>query len=512
MMFKLFKKKKKVEEKVDEFKEDEKIRQDSVDATTEEEILESYPIEEPFAYIRITGSPPRYEVLEPLLTRGEEELLKEIKTRLYEVIDVNLEDIRDPHEFLKEKVLRILKDFSINVKKDVFDKIMYYIYRDFIGYDKLDVLLKDQMIEDISVDGPNIPVYVYHKKYGSIPTNVLFSSDELDSLIYKLAQRAGKHISLANPLLDATLPTGDRLQLTLGSEVTAKGSTITIRKFRRIPFSPIELIDIGTFSIEMMAYLWLAVENGNNIIIAGGTATGKTSALNAIAMFIPPESKIVSIEDTREINLLHENWIPAVTREVGGGKSIDMYELLKAALRQRPEYIIVGEVRGREAYTLFQAMATGHVTFSTIHADSVDAIVRRLTKPPIEVPLILLDNIDIICILRLVKVGVRRVRRCVQLLEVLGVDFDTESLRTNELFRWKPDTFEFSGESKVFTEIMDRLNMTETELSEEFDRRIKVLEWMRRNRITEFKDIAEIIFKYERNPEEIMRRIEDEGG
>jgi len=507
MIFKLFRKKK-VEEKVDE--EVEKIRQYTVDATIEEEILESYPIEEPFAYVRIIGSPPRYEVLEPLLTRGEEELLKEIKTILYEIIDVNFEDIKNPHEFLREKVLKILKDFSINIKKEVFDKIMYYIYRDFIGYDKLDVLLKDQMIEDISVDGPNIPVYVYHKKYGSIPTNVLFNSDELDSLIYKLAQRAGKHISLANPLLDATLPTGDRLQLTLGNEVTAKGSTITIRKFRRIPFSPIELIDIGTFSVEMMAYLWLAVENGNNIIIAGGTAAGKTSALNAIAMFIPPESKIVSIEDTREINLLHENWIPAVTREVGG-KSIDMYELLKAALRQRPEYIIVGEVRGREAYTLFQAMATGHVTFSTIHADTVDAIVRRLTKPPIEVPLILLDNIDIICILRLVKVGARRVRRCVHLLEVLGVDFDTESLRTNELFRWKPDTFEFSGESKVFTEIMDRLNMTEIELTEEFDRRIKILEWMRRNRITEFKDIAEIIFKYERDPEEIMRRIEDEG-
>lgn len=522
MRFKIFrkifrKKKKEIEEKEEveqkvEVEEKEggevkEIREKIVDVN----VIESYPIEEPFVYVRVIGTPPRYEVLEPELTKGESELLKELKTRLYEIIDLRVEEVTNPIEFLKEKVLKILEDFSINLEENELEKIMYYIYRDFVRYDKLDAFLRDPMIEDISVDGPNIPVYIYHRKYGSLPTNVLFDTEELDSLIYKLAQRSGKHISLASPLLDASLPSGDRLQLTLGSEVTSKGSTITIRRFRPIPLSPIELINYGTFSVEMMAYMWMAVENGNNTIIAGGTATGKTSTLNAIAMFIPPESKIVSIEDTREINLLHENWIPAVTKETEeGGKQIDMYELLRAALRQRPEYILVGEVRGREAYTLFQAMATGHVTFSTLHADSVEAVVRRLTKPPIEVPLILLDNIDIICIQRSVKIGVERARRCVQIVEVLDVDFETESLRSNELFRWRPDTFEFSGESKVFTEIMDRQNMNEVELSEEFSRRIKILEWMRKNKMHEFKDMANIIFEYARDPDKVMERIESE--
>ncbi len=511
MMFGFFGRKKKgreIKEKVE--KEDEGSENGVVEAV-ETNVVESYPIEEPFASVRILESPSRYEVLEPVLTGGESELLKELKTRLYEIIDVRVEEVENPEEFLKEKILKILKDFSIRLEDSRLDKILYYVYRDFIRYGKLDVFLRDPMIEDISVDGPNIPVYVYHRRYGSIPTNVSFDEEELDSLIYKLAQRAGKHISLASPLLDASLPSGDRLQLSLGSEVTSKGSTITIRRFRPVPFSPVDLINYGTFSVEMMAYMWMAVENGSNIIIAGGTATGKTSTLNAVAMFIPPESKIVSIEDTREINLLHENWIPAITKETEeGGKQIDMYELLRAALRQRPEYIIVGEVRGREAYTLFQAMATGHVTFSTLHADSVDAVVRRLTKPPIEVPLLLLDNIDIICILRSVKVGLERVRRCVRITEVLDVDFETESLRTNELFTWRPDKFEFSGESKIFSEIMERLNMNEVELSEEFDRRIKVLEWMRKNKMDEFKDMAKIVFEYARNPEKVMKMV-DEG-
>uniref|UniRef100_A0A7C4S6L0 Secretion system protein E n=1 Tax=Geoglobus ahangari TaxID=113653 RepID=A0A7C4S6L0_9EURY len=477
----------------------------------EVEILESYKIDDLVSVRIVAGTPPRYEVIEPELTAGERELIKEIKTRLYEVIDAEPDEIADRESYLRDCVQKILKDFRINIKNERFEKLMYYIYRDLLRYDKLDVFLRDPTIEDISVDGPNVPVYIYHRKYGSMPTNVQFDSEELDALIYKLAQRAGKHISLANPLLDASLPTKDRLQLTLGSEVTARGSTITIRRFREIPLSPIDLINYGTYSVEMMAYMWMAVENGSNIMIAGGTATGKTSTLNAIAMFIPPESKIVTIEDTREINLLHENWIPAVTREGGEGrKEIDMFELLKTALRQRPEYIIVGEIRGREAYTLFQAMATGHATLSTIHADSTDAVVRRLTKPPIDVPIVLLDNIDVLCIQRLVKVGAGRFRRCIQIIEVLDVDFETESLRTNELFRWRAadDKFEFSGESMVFSEIMEKMNIDEDELSEEFNRRVKILEWMRKKNITEFRDIAKILFMYTRDPDKIMEVVE----
>ena len=476
--------------------------------------IERYSVNAPYAEIRIiNSSPPLYEVVEPELSIGEEELLREIKTYLYATIDLSFARVSDHDQFLREKVKALIADLAITLSPQRMDTIMYYVKRDFIGYGKLDPIIRDKMAEDISADGPGIPLYVYHRRYGSIETNVTFDKTDLDAMIYKLAQRGGRHISMAKPLLDASLPTKDRLQLSIGSEITTRGSTFTIRKFKEIPITPIELIDYGTFSVEMIAYLWMAVEHGSNILISGGTASGKTTVLNAISMFIPPESKIVSIEDTREINLLHQNWIPAVTREAEeGGRSIDMFALLRAALRQRPEYILVGEVRGREAYTLFQAMATGHITLSTVHADSADAIVKRLTKPPIDVPLMLLDSLDIIPIQRSVKVGNRRVRKCTQIIEVTGIDFENETLKTNELFSWRPDKFIFSGESNVFVEIMDTLSMDERELSEEFVRRVRILEWMRKEGMSDFESLSKMIFEYSINPGEVEKQIGDEHG
>jgi len=478
----------------------------------EMDVTETYPVNEPYAHIRIIDSaPPLYEVREPELSGGEEELLKEIKTRLYETIAVSFAGVTNPDEFLREKVEALVESLSMEISAERMDKIMYHVRRDFIGYGKLDPIMRDTMAEDISADGPGIPIYVYHRKYGSIETNIVFDKAELDALIYKMAQRAGRHISMAKPLLDASLPNKDRLQLSIGSEITTRGSTFTIRKFKDIPITPIELVNYGTFSVEMFAYLWMAVENGFNILIAGGTATGKTTVLNAVSMFIPPESKVVSIEDTREINLSHQNWIPAVTREAEeGGHSIEMFDLLRAALRQRPEYILVGEVRGKEAYTLFQAMATGHITLSTVHADSADAVVKRLTKAPIDIPLMLLDSLNIIPIQRSVKVGNKRVRRCAQIIEITGIDFDNDTLRTNELFSWRPDDFAFTGESNVFVEIMDKLNMGEKELSEEFARRVRILELMRKKGMNDFQSLSKTIFEYNINPDEVEKRIEDE--
>ena len=473
--------------------------------------LERYPVNEPYAYVTITAtSPPIYKINEVQLTEGEEKLVKEIKAYLYETLDVSFAGQTKPEDFLKEKVGEIIKAFSLerSLGPESMDKIMYYIRRDLIGYGKLDPIIRDKMVEDISVDGPGIPLYVYSRNYGSIEANIRFDTRELDALIYKLAQRASRHISLAKPLLSAALPSKDRLQLSLGSEITTRGSTFTIRKFKEIPLTPIELVNYKTISVEMTAYLWLAVENGFNILISGGAASGKTTFLNAVSMFIPPESKIVSIEDTREINLLHQNWIPTVTREVEEGtRAIEMFDLLKAALRQRPEYVLVGEVRGKEAHTLFQAAASGHVTFSTVHADSAEAIVKRLTKPPINIPLMLLDSLDIIPIQRLMKLGNKKVRRCAQIIEVTGVDFDTGLLKTNELFSWRPDEFKFAGESNVFIEIMDTLNMDEDEISEEFARRVRILDWMRKSGLHDFHSLSKIVFEYSINPEDVERRI-----
>ena len=477
----------------------------------EENYLEKYPVNEPYAYVVITAtSPPLYKVKEVKLTRGETELLKELKTRLYETLDVSLKDVKDAEQILKKKVRELIEEFSLGdaLSNESLDKIMYYLKRDLVGFGKLDPLMHDKMAEDISADGPGIPLFVYHRVYGSIETNIIFDKEELDALIYKLAQRSGRHISLAKPLLDAALPNQDRLQLSMGSEVTARGSTFTIRKFRSVPITPIDLVNYGTFSLEMMAYLWMAVDNGSNILIAGGTASGKTTVLNAIAMFIPPESKIVSIEDTREINLLHKNWIPAVTREVEeGAHGIEMFDLLRSALRQRPEYVLVGEVRGREAHTLFQAMATGHITMSTFHADSAETVVKRLTKQPINVPLMLLDSLDIIPIQKMTKVGNKLARRCTKIVEVTGVDFENETLKTNDLFMWHPDEFEFSGESEVFVKIMDKLNMSEMELGEEFARRRRVLEGLQQRGMSDFQSLNKVLHDYSIDPEATEKKI-----
>ena len=370
------------------------------------EEIDFYPLHEPFAYVEIIREKEsldkRYVLLEMQLSKDEEYLLKFIKETLEGFI-FQTSDLESKGEgkYLSEKVDLIIEEYMLNIDSLTKKKILYYLEKESIGLGKLEVLMKDPNIEDISCDGSGVFLFLYHRRYGSLKSNIQFNDeDELTAFVVKLAQKCGKHISISEPMLDATMPDGSRIQMTLSTEVTTKGSTFTIRKFSEDPFSPPDLIEFHTMSSEMVAYMWLAVENGINALIAGGTAAGKTSTLNALCLFIPRESKIVSIEETREINLPHPNWIPGVVRsgfgEVVGNKvigEIDLYDLMKAALRQRPEYILVGEIRGKEAYVLFQAMATGHTTYSTVHADSAQSLIHRLEGKPIEIPRIMLADI-----------------------------------------------------------------------------------------------------------------------
>ncbi|MEA1866470.1 MAG: type II/IV secretion system ATPase subunit, partial [Euryarchaeota archaeon] len=257
---------------------------------------------------------------------------------------------------LRRKAMELLGYYSIDLNPHSVHKILHFLERNYVGYGKLDAMLRDSHIEDISCDGVGVPVFIYHNVHKNIETNVTFGEEYLNSFVIQLAQRGGKHISIGSPMVNATLPDGSRLQATLGKEVTTRGSSFTIRRFKEDPFTPVDMLNFKTCSSEMLAYLWLAIENNKSMILAGGTASGKTSTLNAVSMFIPPIAKVVSIEDTRELTLHHENWIAGVTREAiiahEGVGEISMFELLKAALRQRPEYILVGEVRGAEALTL----------------------------------------------------------------------------------------------------------------------------------------------------------------
>ncbi|MEM2726888.1 MAG: type II/IV secretion system ATPase subunit, partial [Archaeoglobaceae archaeon] len=368
------------------------------------------------------------------------------------------------------------------------------------------------MLEDISCNGYRKPVYVFHRSYTNLRTNILFEDeDELDSFVINLAQKCGKHLSIAEPMVDATMPDGSRIQLTLAREVTDHGSTFTIRKFREEPVTPVDLIAWKTFSPEQMAYLWLCIENKKSLIFAGGTASGKTTSMNAISLFIPRRAKIVTIEDTRELMLPHENWIPGVTRDAFHGEKgkIDMYDLLRAALRQRPEYIIVGEVRGREALTLFQAMTTGHTTYSTLHADSVSGAIHRLENPPIEVPRSMLEALNIISIQAQTYVNDRRVRRNMEIAEIVGLDAHTKMLRTSTVFQWDSvkDEHVMVGTSKALEEIRRHRGWSVKELSEELLRRRKVLEFMVSHNIRDFKKVSNIIHTYQNKPAKILKEI-----
>lgn len=488
------------------------------------ETIEVYAVQEPYAYVRILHDKDkhehRYEVIEPALSEREQNILDFIENTLVDVIEIGLSALtrEQAAELLRKHVDEVVYDYSIVLNAISREKLLYYILRDFLGFGKLDPIMRDEFIEDVSCDGPTVPIFLYHRKYESVKSMTVFETDvELDSFVIKMAQRSGKHVSIAEPLLDATLPDGSRLNATLSDEVTDGGSTYTIRKFREDPFTVPDLVRFGTMNEDLLAYWWLAVQNGASAIYAGGTASGKTTSLNAILLFIPPSMKIVSIEDTREVNIPHENWIAGVTRSGFGPRDnngrqageIDMFTLLKAALRQRPEYILVGEVRGAEATALFQAMATGHTAYGTMHADSTEAVIHRLESDPISIPRSLLEALDIVSIQIQTRIGDRRVRRTKELVEIVGLDPHTREILTNEVFSWSPvdDKFEFSGVSYVLERIQIERNMSESDMRDEFDQRKRIIRWMVDNDVRSLADVGRIIATYYRDPDKILQLI-----
>lgn len=421
---------------------------------------------------------------------------------------------------MKGKLNQIISDYEIAVNEAEYNKVLYYIYRNFLGLEIIEPLMQDPEIEDISCDGVKIPIFVFHRKYGSLRTNLMFmEAEELNKFITKLAQRCGKHISVAEPLLDGALPDGSRLQATFssGGDIAMRGSTFTIRKFTKDPLTIIDFMNFGTIPAKIAAYLWLAIEFRNSILISGGTATGKTSALNSLCLFLHPEAKIVSIEDTPEIRLPHEHWIAKVARSGYGAEEegrrrgeISMFDLLKAALRERPDELIVGEVRGEEAYVLFQGMATGHAGIATIHAESVEAVINRLKTPPINLSPGLLQHLDIILVMGFSRIKGIDVRRIKDVVEVVGVDVKTGKPITNELFRWVPsgDYFEFaSDKSYILNKIVAEKGIPEESIWEELNRRSAVLDWMKKQGIRYYEDVGRIVATYYKDPQEILKRI-----
>ncbi len=458
-----------------------------------------------------------YELVEPKLSKFEKQLLDKLEDKLEEKLDILfVPKGKGKHKtYLRKKIKEVVNLFGWKMSQETASKIEYYAFRDFIGFGKIEALMHDQNIEDISCDGVNIPLYIFHRKpeYNQMKTNIYFTDkEELDSFAIRLAQKSGRSISVAAPLLDASLPDGSRLQCTLGSDIARRGSNFTIRKFLKEPLTPPKLVDFGTSSSLALAYIWMCVEYGKSILVSGTTATGKTSFLNAISLFIRPELKVVSIEDTAELMLSLPNWVPHVARQGYGGKeygSVDMFALLKASLRQRPDYVIVGEVRGAEASVMFQGMATGHPALATIHADSLQRLVDRLTTPPINLSAALMENLDIVIFLVRTKTEGKFIRRINRVYEIAGVNVRDSKIIPNKLFEWDPvkDEINHTGKSLILKKISDFKGIKYEVVFKEIERRSLFIDWLKTNNIFNFTQFNQWIASYYAEPDKVMERV-----
>lgn len=468
-------------------------------------ILDTYWLLAPYSYVAIVEDKEQnksYRVFEPLITEKEKLILEETDAELRSVMLYDATKLNEEIKFDYATVHRIISklDPSIDIRRTGI--ICYYLERNFHGYGRLDPLMHDENIEDITCNGPGIPLFIYHRKYANLPVNIVFNGEDLNRYVLKIAQKADKQLSLTSPLVDAALPGGARAQITYTDVVSSKGSSFTIRKFKSDPMTPIDLIDYGTYDAEIMAFLWLCVENRKSAIVVGGTASGKTSMMNAFSLFIPQFAKIVSIEDTREIQMPHKNWLPMKTREStaeSGKGNVDMFSLLKAALRQRPEYIIVGEVRGSEAQTLFQAMNTGHTTYSTLHAGGIEQAINRLTTNPINVPPSMFGALNLMIIQQLQYVNKRMARRCIFIAETF---VKKNYIDYNILYKWQPatDTFEkIYRDSRVLKEIAYSQGWTDAQVREEIDKRKEILLGLLQHRIRDSDHITTVFDEFSKN-------------
>ncbi|MCE4616306.1 MAG: type II/IV secretion system ATPase subunit [Aeropyrum sp.] len=496
--------------------------------------VKTYSIEDPWARVIILRHKDTGEYLYYV---NEVELNRDEKIIYNRIMDILTWELRHPteeelrrmpgvslaekeKEFLVRQIKRIVNIYRIKMASEIegvsWGKILYYMIRNNVGYGDIDVLIKDEYLEDISCDGVGRPIYVWHQEYESIPTNIIFNDErELDHIILMLAHKSGKHISVAFPILDATLPEGHRVAATFRKEISTKGSTFTIRKFKNRPLSIVDLILGGTLTPQIAAYLWILAEYRMPGMIMGVTGSGKTTTLNAIATLLRPNIKIVTIEDTPELRIPHENWVQLVSRpsySVTGESigEITLYDLVRVSLRYRPDVIIVGEVRGEEAYVLFQALATGHGGLTTIHSETIEAMIKRLTSPPMNIPLGYIPLLKFALAVKRIRMpdptsksGYSIARRVTDVWEIAGEHDYIQVARWNPFTKEHEHRFE---NSVVLDEISQLTGFTREEVMDELERRATVLTWMAKTGIKEFRNVAPLIFKYYYDPSSVYNR------
>ena len=398
---------------------------------------------------------------------------------------------------------------KLRVTQAEAEALKYRLIRDKIGMAVLEPLISDDWIEDISCSGIG-PVYIEHKIFGGLKSNIEFHNhEEIDDFVLKLAEKIKKPVTFRNPIVDATLPDGSRINIVYGGDVSKNGSNFTIRKFMGIPLSIIDICNSGALTWQMAAYLSLVVEQGMNFFVSGETASGKTTLMNALMTFIPAYAKIVSIEDTPEVQVPHPNWTREVVRGnmSQGGGSVDMFSLLKAALRQRPNEIIIGEIRGEEGNIAFQAMMTGHAVCATFHASSVEKLIQRVTGPPISVPKTYVDNLNCVVIASAVRLpSGKHGRRILSISEIISYDPVSNSFAFVEIFRWNPieDIFEFTGYMNSYLleqRIAPSRGISEKnrrQIYQELDRRAALLQKLGEQGVNNFYELYRLLSKASR--------------
>ncbi|MCC6603690.1 MAG: type II/IV secretion system ATPase subunit [Anaerolineae bacterium] len=457
-----------------------------------------------------------YVVIEPTLGINLNGISREIELKLLDMAEeIGETDEEDREKVFMESLDKILtvksskngktKDKRLQVTPLEMEAIRYTVMRDKIGVGALDPLLNDEFIEDISCSGIGV-IFLEHKLFKSLKTSILFSNHEqLDAFVVWLGERIKQPVTLRNPIVDSVLPDGSRINIVYGRDITKRGSNFTIRKFAEEPLNILKLIDFGGITSTMAAYLWLAIEDDLNLFVSGETASGKTTLLNALTTFIKPDAKIVTIEDTPELQVPQENWLREVVKNMGAddqGASVTMFDLLKAALRQRPNRIMIGEIRGEEGNIAFGAMQTGHGVMATFHASSVEKLIQRLTGAPILVPKTYVPNLDLVVIQMAVR-GPKgnTLRRILSINEIVDYDPATNSFSYITAFRWRPDddTFEFPAymNSFLLEEKVARMrgytDQNKRKIYDDLNKRARILEKLGAQKINGFKELFNIM-------------------
>jgi archaeal flagellar protein FlaI len=460
---------------------------------------------------------PIYELEVPIVGPATEALLSELKDKLTEHVPLEIENVTDPKKFetIKKKFLveirKIIKENLPNSTDKEIDIYAGIMLHRMYGLGFVEIMMADDLLEELAVNGSEQPISIYHKKYGWCKTTEkIASEEEVFNLSSQIGRKVNREINSLNPIMDAHLLSGDRVAATL-FPISTGGNTITIRRFSRNPWTIIHLIspEYKTLSVEIAALLWQAIHYEMNVLVAGGTASGKTSILNAICSLMPPTQRIISIEDTREIALpeaLHWNWVPLTTRNQNpeGQGEVTMLDLMVSSLRMRPDRIIVGEVRRKaQAETMFEAMHTGHSVYTTLHADTIEQVKRRLLEPPIQIPPTEVEALH----LALVQFRDRRkgTRRTLEVAEILSSS--KGRLEANYLYRWHPrdDSFEKGNDSiRIVEELNLRTGMTRQEILKDLKERQNILEWMLKFNLKDIHDVGNVMRLYYKNKKTLM--------